>query len=81
MQEKYWTDQGVKVYSTNMITGLYRFSKMELHKLEEKLIKENGKIFLQNQFGADTLFVQDPEIFKNIFSKDFHVFTNRRVRV
>ena len=41
MREKYWTDQGVKVYSTNMITGLYRFSKMELHKLEEKLIKEN----------------------------------------
>jgi hypothetical protein len=57
------------------------FSKVPIHLMEEALIRINGKMFMINNSGNEFLYVQDPQVFRNIFSKDFNVFHNRRVSV
>ena len=78
-REKVWKDQGIKVVDSNIITSFWRLSKAPIHLIEEKSIKDNGKLFIAENLGTATLFVQDPHVFKDIFSKDFHIFFNRRV--
>jgi len=58
---------------------MFEFSKSPIHLLDDETIKTNGKLFVRNTFGDETMYVQDPKVYKNIFTKDFNIFPNRRV--
>jgi len=55
-----------------------RFRKA-LQIKEREIVERNGKVFGVYEFIKPTLWVAEPEILRNILSKDFHIFPNRRV--
>ena len=53
----------------------------QLHLAEKEIVEKQcgNKVFGVYEFSRPTLWVAEPEIIRNILSKDFHIFPNRRV--
>ncbi len=62
------------------LTGLNRIlASRRMHIIEKAIVYANAKVFGVYEFLRPTLWVSDPDVLRNILSKDFHMFTNRRV--
>ena len=73
----YWSKQNIPVESNAFLS---RFVK-QLHLAEKEIVEKQcgNKVFGVYEFSRPTLWVAEPEIIRNILSKDFHIFPNRRV--
>jgi len=73
----YWSKQNVPVASNAFLA---RFVK-QLHLAEKEIVDRQGgnKVFGVYELLQPTLWVADPDILRNIMSKDFHIFRERRV--
>ncbi len=76
-KKSYWSKQNIPVASNAFLS---RFVK-KLHLAEKEIVEKQcgNKVFGVYEFSRPTLWVAEPEIIRNILSKDFHIFPNRRV--
>ncbi|KAG1714438.1 Cytochrome P450 3A1 [Nymphon striatum] len=76
---RFWKHQGVPGPSAWPIFGHFKtvlYSK-PAHEVEYEFLKKYGNIYGKYEMGTKIITVNDPELLKLIFVKDFDVFRNR----
>ncbi len=74
-RKTYWSKQNIDVAKNAFFARM----KKPSHESEKTLVEDNGKLFGVYELLRPVLWVSDPDLLRNILSKDFHMFANRRV--
>ncbi|GFS86374.1 cytochrome P450 3A21 [Nephila pilipes] len=78
--DDYWEKKGIPfVPRTNTFVMFYKLSKMNIAEATKTMIKNYGRVVGSFQGSEPTVIVTDPNLLRDVFVKDFHVFPYRRI--
>ncbi|GFX24976.1 cytochrome P450 3A11 [Trichonephila clavipes] len=76
--DEYWTKKGI--HSTpreNYFTMIYKLSTLNMGEFIKDMTKKYGRVFGSFEGSTPTVTVAEPDLLRDIFVKDFHIFPYR----
>ncbi|GFQ96613.1 cytochrome P450 3A25 [Trichonephila clavata] len=76
--DDYWTKKGIpSTPRENYFTMIYKLSTLNMGEFIKDMTKKYGRVFGSFEGSTPTVTVAEPDLLRDIFVKDFHIFPYR----